>query len=136
MSLCPIIFKDEQSHSSDDRPGLVSYCTEKISLSFVFELFSRVGNFIQEHLSLVATVICRKTRDRVEMAQRLDLTPAQIKCFINDPSPLVRMELAWNRSISQEVLRKLIRDPDHTVSSVARRRLIKSTDEITIADLI
>ncbi|MCA9819179.1 MAG: hypothetical protein KC652_29030, partial [Cyanobacteria bacterium HKST-UBA01] len=48
---------------------------------------------------------------------------------LNDRNPIVRLELAWNTSVSRETLQKLIRDPDPTVAAVARRRLIKSTDE-------
>ena len=138
MSLCPIIFKDEQSVSTNDRPGYPGHGSGsgRVSMSFVTENLKRLGVYMRERLNQAYTMVSRKKRDRMLVAQQRDLSPEQIQSLINDPSPLVRMELAWNKSLSPDVLRKLIRDPDHTVSTIARRRLIKATDEFAVPDIL
>ena len=73
--------------------------------------------------------------NKILLAQKSNLSKQEIQAILNDSNPTVRLELAWNKSIDQETLRKLIRDSDRTVSAVARRRLIKVTDELAVPEL-
>ncbi len=59
---------------------------------------------------------------RMKNARTSRLTASETEDLLRDPSPLVRLELVYNDTISGDTLERLKRDPDFTVSTVARRR--------------
>lgn len=61
--------------------------------------------------------------DRMKLAQSPAITNLEITVLLEDPNPLVRMELAWNDSIDETALIKLLRDRNSSVSNIARVRL-------------
>lgn len=62
---------------------------------------------------------------RMNEARTSKLTQSEIELLLKDPSPLVRMELVHNDTISGEVLERLKHDPDATVSMIARRKQLQ-----------
>ncbi len=62
--------------------------------------------------------------ERMQDARTSRLTEERASELLSDPNPLIRLELAFNDTISGEILEQLKHDPDVTVSTVARRRLM------------
>lgn len=133
MSLCPFIFKDQESSSyGKDSSGPGAYSPARNSFDAISIESSKLAEFLKKYGTWLAHRFLSSKVDRIKLAQNPNLTEEQIQIVLNDPSPIVRLELAWNTSVSQDILRKLIRDKDRTVSTVARRRLIKTTGEVEI----
>lgn len=63
--------------------------------------------------------------ERLRVARSEDLDQNEVDRLIRDPSALVRLELAWNGTVSDAVLVKLRHDRNYNVANVARRRLIE-----------
>lgn len=136
MSLCPFIFKDPESTSygndSSARPifGDSQNVFDSISIGF-----GKASGYTKKLLNRMSHRFFVSKLDRVKLAQKPNLSDEQVEIILKDPSPIVRLELAWNTTVSHEILRLLIRDKDPTVSNVARRRLIKTTNEIEISGI-
>lgn len=62
---------------------------------------------------------------KMKEARTATLTDEQARVFLNDPNPMVRLELVFNDTISGDILDFLKSDEDYTVSSAARQRSIK-----------
>lgn len=60
--------------------------------------------------------------ERMADARKPNLTMEEVETLLNDSSPLVRMELVHNSTISGDTLERLKSDPDVTVSTIARRK--------------
>lgn len=130
MRICPVMYKsagdDFASREGGEKAGysvgdIVREAASR-SVNIIRSTFDRVLNSARFFLSGM-------TADKVKLAQKWGLSEEETLIVLNDRNPIVRLELAWNTSVSRETLQKLIRDPDPTVAAVARRRLIKSTDE-------
>lgn len=61
--------------------------------------------------------------DRMKLAQSPGITDLEMTILLQDPNPLVRMELAWNDSVDELTLVKLLKDRNSSVSNIARVRL-------------
>lgn len=61
--------------------------------------------------------------DRMVIAQSNHISSEEVELLLTDPNPLVRIELAWNEVIPEEVLIKLIKDRNSSVSNIAKSRL-------------
>ncbi len=95
--------------------------------------FQLLTGFIRQQTTAVWTAVASKFRREVQLhtaplevrmknARTARLTQLQTEQLLRDPSPLVRIELVFNDTISGETLERLKRDPDFTVSTVARRK--------------
>ena len=63
--------------------------------------------------------------ERLHDARNAVLSDDEVEVLLNDPNPMVRLELVHNDTISGEVLERLKHDPDVTVSTIARRKQIQ-----------
>lgn len=63
--------------------------------------------------------------ERMRDARNKALSDEEVEVLLNDPNPMVRLELVHNDTISGEVLERLKHDPDVTVSTIARRKQIQ-----------
>lgn len=59
---------------------------------------------------------------RLQLAKSPKLTEAQLEHLIADPSPMVRLELVHNATITGEILELLKTDKDGTVADSARKK--------------
>ncbi|MBZ0186802.1 MAG: hypothetical protein K8F91_11190 [Candidatus Obscuribacterales bacterium] len=91
---------------------------------------SAIDNSIESTAIGIASLTNRMRRrsrkilgKRIQEARRQYLRPEKIEELMQDPNPLVRMELAWNQTISKRVLLRLRKDEDSLVSEVAKIRL-------------
>ena len=87
----------------------------------MIEWFCSIPSQIEEQLK-------PKTRqivliDRMNMAQSFKLSSEEAELLLSDPNPLVRIELAWNEVITEEILIRLLKDRNSSVSSIAKIRL-------------
>lgn len=123
MRVVPYMFKDNEQFGSGRKEG--SYSISEIFAELVRRCLDRIVALAK---SVVRLFSCFRT-DTVKLAQKSFLSEEEVMRVLNDGNPLARLELAWNNTVSRETLSHLLRDPDRTVSAVARRRLIKVTDE-------
>lgn len=128
MKVCPVIYKEQNENLQGNGSG-ISYSPVEVACESGRRVVSVLGKAVNEAVLRVRLIVNNLTTDRVKLAQKRNPTKQEILILMSDRNPLVRLELAWNRTVSTETLRSLIRDPDRTVSAVARRRLIKATDE-------
>ncbi len=123
MRICPVIFKEPDDFNSG-RKG-ESYSLLEVISELCRRTYEGASGIVKPLGSLLGGVLT----DRVKLAQKRFPSEEEVMMILRDRNPLARLELAWNNTISRETLRLLMRDPDRTVSAVARRRLIKATDE-------
>lgn len=139
MSLCPIIFKDTENEPNYSKglssSGRLSDSAGKVSMDSISRVLTRIFQFLKDKCYAFLKIAQISGENKILLAQKQNLTEEEVTAILNDSNPTIRLELAWNKSISQQTLRRLIRDQDRTVSAVARRRLIKATDEMAIPNI-
>ena len=130
MRIGPVMYKSAGDDFASSGGGAKdSYSVGEIAREAASRSISFITATLDRVLNRVRFFFSGMTADKVKLAQKFGLSEEETLIVLNDRNPIVRLELAWNASISRETLQKLIRDPDPTVAAVARRRLIKSTDE-------
>lgn len=60
---------------------------------------------------------------RLRLAQNPYMPASYFEALANDPSPIVRMELTWNRGLPGNLLRQLVSDENTLVSDQASEKL-------------
>ena len=93
-------------------------------------LGSKVATWGRNAAQQAGTALKRRFRSlpaRMEVARDEATSVRELLDLVHDPSPLVRMEIAWNRSSTYSILNILRNDKDSDVATVARRRLMALT---------
>ncbi|MBX9691144.1 MAG: hypothetical protein K2Z81_02100 [Cyanobacteria bacterium] len=99
----------------------------RVSASSVSLFAGKICRMTFARLRSVALFKTRTLPKRIELARSDQVSPRDLLELVQDPNPLVRMEVAWNRSATYSILLRLRHDKDATVANVARRRLMSIT---------
>ncbi|MGD9685040.1 MAG: hypothetical protein AB7W16_28060 [Candidatus Obscuribacterales bacterium] len=114
--------KEKNSRPSAPRPSLMSVIAALLS-----PFFRKAGNSVEKMAGRgqdIAQTWLTPLPERLSAARSDSLDPRLLDRLVHDPEAVVRLELAWNENVPEDVLYKLRHDADATVSGVARRRLI------------
>ncbi len=135
MWCCPFVYRPpeslEKSRSALIRSGKKSQRSKvmrsRLSASSLSHAASKIYRTTFARLRAVALFKTRSLPKRMEMARSEDVSTRDLLELVQDPNPMVRMEVAWNRSATYSILLRLRQDKDTTVANVARRRLMAIT---------
>ncbi len=111
---------EEQRHNSD-------YDAERKPVLHLLALYfqQKLSFFMKTASTTAKNEIELRTlplEKRLQLAKSPNLTEAQLEHLIADPSPMVRLELVHNATITGEVLELLKTDEDGTVADSARKK--------------
>jgi len=97
----------------------------QLLVAFVKQTMDSIRSTLTGRTGEVQKQVARRSlplEERMKQARTKQLTESELEALLNDPSPLVRVELVHNDTISGDALEILKRDPDVTVSTIARRK--------------